>query len=130
MEDRFSATSGFLAASKKLDNFPISVIGKMTRLSVEFDAVNLSQGMQDFNPPPQLVEAAVNALRRGPNHYPITWGQPRLREAIAAKAEDYNGIDASADKNVTITCGAAEAIGVAVIALVNPGDQIVLTDPF
>jgi aminotransferase len=86
--------------------------------------------MPDFDPPAKLINAAVKALRNGSNQYPITWGQRSLREAIAAKVKDYNGIDADPEKNITITCGSTEAIAAAVLGLSNPGDLVVVTDPF
>lgn len=102
----------------------------MTRLSDEYEAINLSQGMPDFVPSPKLIEAAVEAIRRGSNQYSVTWGSPGLREAIAAKAKEYNGIDSDPEKNVTVTCGSTEAVAAAIFGLTNPGDRIVVTDPF
>ena len=116
--------------SKKLDYFTESVIREMTRLSEERSAVNLSQGMPDFDPPVELVNAAVNALKNGHNQYPITWGQKNLRVALARKLKTHNGIDVDPDKNITVTCGATEAVTAAVLALTDPGDRIVVTDPF
>ena len=119
-----------LAVSAKLGHFTESVIREMTRLSDEYGAVNLSQGMPDFDPPTQLMEAAVEAIRHGSNQYPITWGQRTLREAVSAKVKEYNGIDADPEKNITVTCGSTEAVTAAVLALTNPGDPIAVTDPF
>jgi aminotransferase len=116
--------------SKKLHFFTESVIREMTRLSEEQSAINLSQGMPDFDPPVELVNAAVEALRAGYNQYPITWGQKSLRDAIARKVKSYNGIDADSDRNVTVTCGATEAVTAAILALTDPGDSVVVTDPF
>ena len=116
--------------SKKLSYFTESVIREMTRLSEQQSAINLSQGMPDFDPPAELVDAAVQALKRGYNQYPITWGQKSLRDAIARKVKDYNEIDVDPDKSVTVTCGATEAVTAAVLALTDPGDSIVVTDPF
>jgi len=116
--------------SKKLNYFTESVIREMTRLSEEQSAVNLSQGMPDFDPPAELVNAAVNALMKGYNQYPITWGQKSLRDALSRKLKSYNGINADPDKNITVTCGATEAVTAAVLALTDPGDAIVVTDPF
>jgi aspartate/methionine/tyrosine aminotransferase len=116
--------------SKKLDYFTESVIREMTRLSEEQSAVNLSQGMPDFEPPVELVNAAIDALKGGYNQYPITWGQKSLRDAIARKLKAYNGINVDSDKNITVTCGATEAVTAAVLALTDPGDRIVVTDPF
>ncbi len=119
-----------LAASQKLSFFTESVIREMTRLSDQYDAINLSQGMPDFIPSPKLVEAAVEAIRRGSNQYSVTWGHRGLREAIAAKAKEYNGIDSDVEKNVTVTCGSTEAVAAAIFALTNAGDHVVVTDPF
>ena len=119
-----------MAASRKLGLFTESIIREMTRLSDQYDAINLSQGMPDFVPPPKLVEAAVEAIRRGPNQYSVTWGHQGLREAIARKVRDYNNIDADAGKNVTVTCGSTEAVASAILGLTDPGDRIVVTDPF
>jgi aspartate/methionine/tyrosine aminotransferase len=116
--------------SKKLELFTESVIREMTRLSEEYNAINLAQGMPDFEPPAELISAAVNSLRGDFNQYPITWGQQSLREAIARKVKEYNGIDADAERNVTVTCGSTEAISAAILALTDPGDTVVVTDPF
>jgi aminotransferase len=116
--------------SKKLEFFTESSIREMTRLSDQYNAINLAQGMPDFEPSAELIEAAVNAIRGGYNQYPITWGQEKLREAIARKMKEYNGIDADGEKNVTVTCGSTEAVTSAVLGLADPGDTVVVTDPF
>ena len=102
----------------------------MTRLSDQYDAINLAQGMPDFIPSPKLVEAAVEAIRHGSNQYSITWGEPVLREAIAKKVREYNKIDADPEENITVTCGSTEAITCAILSLTNPDDRIVVTDPY
>ncbi len=119
-----------MAGSRKLDLFTESIIREMTRLSEENGAINLSQGLPDFIPSPKLVEAAVEAIRRGSNQYSYTWGQAGLREAIAKKAHEYNKIDAKPDENVTVTCGSTEAVTAAIFGLTNEGDRILVTDPF
>jgi len=119
-----------LAASRRLELFTESVIREMTRLSEQYGAINLSQGMPDFIPSPKLVEAAVDAMRHSSNQYSITWGHRGLREAIAKKAREYNGIDAEPEENITVTCGSTEAVASAVFGLTNPGDRILVTDPF
>jgi aminotransferase len=86
--------------------------------------------MPDFPPPPKLIAAATRAIKHGSNQYSITWGDRQLREAIAKKAKSYNRIDADLEKNVTVTCGSTEAIASTVFGLTNPGDRIVITDPF
>jgi len=119
-----------LVVSKRLSQFTESVIREMTRLSDQYGAINLSQGMPDFDPPSQLIEAAVEAMRHGSNQYSVTWGEKDLRDAISKKVKEYNGIDADPEKNITVTCGSTEAVASAVLGLTDPGDRIVVTDPF
>jgi len=119
-----------MASFGRLGNITESVIREMTRLSERYGAINLSQGMPDFDPPSELIEAAINALKNGYNQYPITWGQKSLRDAIARKVKDYNKIDAHPDKNITVTCGSSEAVTSTILALTNPGETVVVTDPF
>lgn len=119
-----------MVVSDRLSQFTESVIREMTRLSDEYGAINLSQGMPDFDPPSQLLEAAVEAIRHGSNQYSITWGQKNLRDAIASKASQYNGIDADPEKEITVTSGSTEAVTAAVLGLAGPGDRIIVTDPF
>ena len=118
----------FLAA--KLGFITESVIAEMTSLSDEYGAINLAEGMPDFAAPPNLIEAAVEAIRHGSNQYANTWGYKGLREAVANKVKDYNSIEADPEKNVTITCGSTEALAAAIFGLTNPGDRIVVPDPF
>ncbi len=116
--------------SHRTDNFTESIIREMTRRNAEVDGINLAQGFPNFNPPEELVEAACKAVRDGFNQYSITWGAPRLRAAIAEKALWYNGIQADPDKNITVTCGATEAMMAAMMAIINPGDEVILFEPF
>ncbi|MBI3910041.1 MAG: aminotransferase class I/II-fold pyridoxal phosphate-dependent enzyme [Armatimonadetes bacterium] len=102
----------------------------MTRLHVLYGGVNLAQGFPDFDPPPEIIEAACRALHEGCNQYSITWGTPRLREAVARHATEFLRIPADPDTNVTITCGATEAMIAALMALLNPGDEVVIFAPF
>ena len=111
--------------------FSESVIREMTRLANRHHAVNLAQGMPDFDPPAAIVEAAIKAMRDGFNQYAITWGAPMLRQAIAAKAKSFNGIDwADPDKNITVTCGSTEAMMSTMLALVNPGEEVIVFQPW
>jgi aminotransferase len=119
-----------MASSGRLGDITESVIREMTRLSESYGAINLSQGMPDFDPPQELIEAGMNAIKNGYNQYPLTWGQKSLRDAIAHKVKEYNNIEADPDKNVTVTCGASEAVTSAIFGVTNPGDTIVVTDPF
>lgn len=116
--------------SKRTENFTESVIREMTRRNAAVNGVNLAQGFPDFNPPQELVEAAIKAIRDGYNQYAITWGSPRLREAICEKIRWYNGIDADPAKNVTVTCGATEAMMSVMLAVINPGDEVVIFEPY
>lgn len=116
--------------SERAQRFPESVIREMTRVAEAHGAVNLSQGFPDFDPPRELVEAAQRALENGYNQYSATWGAPQLRDAIVRKAKAFNGIDADADANLLVTCGSTEAMMAAMLSLVNPGDEVVVFEPF
>ncbi len=116
--------------SAKSLRFTESVIREMTRLARAHHAVNLAQGFPDFDPPEAVKEAACEAIRHGVNQYAITWGAPDLRQAIARKAEEYNGIRADPDRNVTVCCGSTEAMLSTMLALVDPGDEVVVFEPF
>ena len=116
--------------SRRVQQFPESVIREMTRIAALHGAVNLAQGFPDFDPPPEVVVAAKNALEAGYNQYSITWGARELREAIARKAKRFNGIDADPETNLVVTCGSTEAMMAAMLSLVNPGDEAVIFEPF
>lgn len=116
--------------SERAQRFPESVIREMTRVAEAHGAVNLSQGFPDFDPPRELVEAAKHALENGYNQYSTTWGAPELRDAIVRKAKAFNGIDADADTNLLVTCGSTEAMMAAMLSLVDPGDEVVVFEPF
>lgn len=116
--------------STRTSNFTESIIREMTRLNSQYGGVNLAQGFPDFNPPQKLIDAAVKAMQDGFNQYSITWGSPRLRQAIAEKALSYNGIAADPEKNITVTCGATEAMMASMMAIINPGDEVILFEPF
>ena len=110
--------------------FTESVIREMTRLAAQYGALNLGQGMPDFETPQEIKDAACKAIQDGINQYAITWGAPVLRQAIAAKARSFNGIDCDADANVTVCCGATECMMAAMLALVDPGDEVIVFQPF
>jgi aminotransferase len=114
----------------RVDLFTESVIREMTRLATLHDAINLAQGFPDFDAPAELLEAAAEALRSGWNQYAITWGSPRLREAIAHKVAWSNGLQVDPERHITVTCGATEAMMATMLAIANPGDEIVLFEPF
>ena len=110
--------------------FTESVIREMTRLNNLHGGVNLAQGFPDFPAPAELIAAAEKALRDGFNQYAITWGSPNLRDAIAAKFAAYNGVEVDPTAHVTVTCGATEAMIATLLAVVNPGDEVVIFEPF
>jgi aminotransferase len=119
-----------MALAKRVHYFTESVIREMTRLSAEYGAVNLGQGMPEFDAPQEVKDAACRAIQEGFNQYAITWGAPSLRSAIAEKAKAFNGIDCDAQRHVTVCCGATECMMATMLALVDPGDEVVAFQPF
>ncbi|HEX9341604.1 MAG TPA: aminotransferase class I/II-fold pyridoxal phosphate-dependent enzyme [Thermoplasmata archaeon] len=114
----------------RVQKFPESVIREMTRIATLHGAVNLAQGYPDFEPPPEVTEAAKRALDGGYNQYSITWGARELRDAIARRAKAFNGIDADPEANLVVTCGSTEAMMAAMLSLINEGDEAVIFEPF
>jgi len=110
--------------------FTESVIREMTRLNALYGGVNLAQGFPDFDAPPELLDAAARAMREGYNQYAITWGSPRLREAIAEKLAWCNGVTVDPNAHITVTCGATEAMMATLLAVVDPGDEVIIFEPF
>lgn len=115
--------------SDRVAQFTESVIREMTRLAMEHDAINLAQGFPDFPAPDFIKEAAVRAIRDDINQYAVTWGDPLLRAAIAAKYQRWYGMDVT-DRHVTVCCGSTEAMISTLIAVLNPGDETVIFEPF
>ncbi|MGH7933641.1 MAG: pyridoxal phosphate-dependent aminotransferase [Candidatus Binataceae bacterium] len=116
--------------STKTRFFTESVIREMTRRALKTGAVNLAQGFPDFSSPTELKEAAKRAIDEDYNQYAITHGSPNFRAAIADKARAYNGLRCDPDRNVTVTCGATEAMVASLLAVVNPGDEVIIFEPF
>src|SRR6201994_1722619 len=117
--------------SAKADTFTESVIREMTRLALQYDAVNLAQGFPDFSCPQELKDAAKAAIDADVNQYAITWGAQALREGIAAKtAATYPGWAVDPVANVTVTCGSTEAMIATMLALLDPGDEVIVFEPF
>jgi aspartate/methionine/tyrosine aminotransferase len=111
-------------------SFTESVIREMTRVATEAGAINLAQGFPDFDAPDVLKEAACAAIRADVNQYAVTWGAPRLRQAVANKyGRDY-GLDVDEAREVTVTCGATEAMASALLAVTDPGDEVLIFEPF
>jgi aminotransferase len=116
--------------SAKASRFTESVIRDMTRLANQHGAVNLSQGFPDFPAPEEVKEAARRAVTGDINQYAITWGARSLREAIARKFESLYGLPVDPEREVTVTCGSTEAMIAALLALLDPGDEVVVFEPF
>jgi len=116
--------------SAKSLRFTESVIREMTRLARRHDAINLAQGFPDFEAPEEIKEAACRAIRADVNQYAITWGAPALREAIAEKAAWANGLRVDPERHVTVCCGATEAMLSTLLAIVDPGDEVIVFEPF
>lgn len=119
-----------LSPARRTRSFRESVIRGMSRLAAEHGAINLAQGFPNFAAPDLLKEAAAKAIRDNVNQYAITWGARRLREAVARKYAGWYGIDVDPETEVTITCGATEAMIATLMALVDPGDEVIVFEPF
>jgi aspartate/methionine/tyrosine aminotransferase len=118
------------STSAKAARFTESVIREMSRLCRAEGGVNLAQGFPDFAAPLAMKEAAVEAIRADVNQYAVTWGAPRLRQAIAERTTAYNGRPTDPEREVTVCCGATEAMVAALLATVDPGDEVVIFEPF
>jgi aminotransferase len=116
--------------SQKTAHFTESVIREMTRLAQRHGAVNLSQGFPDFAAPEAIKQAACDAIRGDINQYAVTWGARPLREAIAADLGRRYGLAIDPDVQVTVCCGATEAMIATLLAVIDPGDEIVVFEPF
>ena len=116
--------------SKRVQGFTESVIREMTRVNNQYGGVNLAQGMPNFPPPKELLEAAHRAIDGDFHQYAITWGTPRLRKAIADKYRKFYGVEVDPDRNVTVCCGSTETMLSTLLAVLNPGDQVIIFEPF
>ena len=119
-----------MRTARRTHGFTESVIRGMTRLANEHGAINLAQGFPNFPTPEILKEAAARAIRDDVNQYAITWGAARLRNALAAKYQDWYDLPVDPMTQVTVTCGATEAMAAALLAVVNPGDEVIVFEPF
>jgi len=116
--------------AQRVQAFPESVIRSMSVVAARHGSINLGQGFPDFDPPREVMEAAKTAIDDGFNQYAVTWGAPALREALGRKLRDFNGIDADPDRNIVVTCGATEAMMASLLATVDPGEKVVILEPF
>src|SRR6266542_1800819 len=117
-------------SAARVSRFTESVIREMTRLCEERGAINLAQGYPDFDAPDEVKAAAERAIRDGFNQYPVTWGSPRLRRAVAEKYARFGWPPLDPDTDIVVTCGSTEAMAAAFLALVDPGDEVLLLEPF
>ncbi len=116
--------------SKITEKFTESVIREMTRICDAAGGYNLSQGFPDFESPKLLKEAAMKAINANWNQYPVTYGEPEFLRSISQKAKNYNGINCNPETDITVTCGATEAMIATLKAIINPGDEIIVFEPF
>ena len=116
--------------SRRVQGFTESVIREMTRVVSQHGGVNLAQGMPDFPPPRELLEAAHRAIDGDFHQYAITWGTPRLRRAIADKYRRFYGMELDPDRHITVCCGSTETMLSTLLAVLNPGDEVVVFEPF
>lgn len=121
MRDNFALRTAF---------FQESVIRKMTRVCQQYGGINLAQGFPEKEPPAEVIQEALQAIQKGHNQYSITWGQKALREAVAQKIYKFNGLNADPEREVTITCGSSEGLIASMLGLVNPGEKVIIFEPF
>ena len=116
--------------SVRTECFTDSVIRRMTRVSMQYGAVNLSQGFPDFDPPQAIMDRLAEVAHEGPHQYAITWGAPNFRQALAAKQSRCMGLDIDPERNIVVTCGSTEAMMCAMMTVANPGDKVIVFSPF
>jgi aspartate/methionine/tyrosine aminotransferase len=119
-----------VTTARRTHGFRESVIRGMTRLAREHNSLNLAQGFPNFPAPEAVKEAAVRAIREDINQYAITWGAHRLRAVLARTYAERYGLDADPEREITVTCGATEAMIATLLALVNPGEEVIVFEPF
>jgi aspartate/methionine/tyrosine aminotransferase len=119
-----------LDTARRTHGFRESVIRGMTRLAREYNSINLAQGFPNFPAPDLLKDAAVRAIHDDINQYAITWGAQRLREALARKYQAWYGLQADPEREITVTCGATEAMISSLLAVVNAGEEVIVFEPF
>jgi aspartate/methionine/tyrosine aminotransferase len=118
-----------MQVAERISHFQESVIRKMTRLAIQYDAINLSQGFPDFDTPLALKEAAAKAIMDGHNQYSPTWGTAALRGKLAELYTPRLGWEVDPARHVTVACGVTETMNAAMLAILNPGDEILIIEP-
>ncbi len=116
--------------ARRTRTFTESVIREMTRVARRHDAINLAQGFPDFPAPELLKDAACRAIRANVNQYAITWGTSALRAALARKYREWYGMEVDPEREITVTCGATEAMAAVMLAVIDPGDEVIVLEPF
>lgn len=118
------------ALSKRTKTFTDSVIRRMTRIANQYDAINLSQGFPDFDPPKEILNRLEQVAHEDFNQYAITWGAQNFRDALAKKQSKYMDLDLDSNKNIVITCGSTEAMMAAMMSVCDPNDKVIVFSPF
>ena len=116
--------------STRTANFTDSVIRRMTRISNQYGAVNLSQGFPDFEPPRPILDRLAEVTKEDFHQYAITWGAQNFREALAAKIRHFSGVAVDPNSELVVTCGSTEAMMAAMMSVTNPGDKVIVFSPF
>ncbi|WP_297207925.1 aminotransferase class I/II-fold pyridoxal phosphate-dependent enzyme [uncultured Brachyspira sp.] len=117
--------------SERTKIFLDSVIRRMTRVCIEYDAVNLSQGFPDFDPPKVITDRLIEVANEGPHQYAVTWGSQKFRDALIEKQKHFMGLNnINSTDNVVVTCGSTEAMMAAMMAVCNPRDKVVVFSPY
>ena len=116
--------------SNRTANFTDSVIRRMTRISLQYNAVNLSQGFPDFDPPKEILARLSEVAKEGPHQYSITWGAQNFRNALAEKQSKFMGRKIDPNSEIVVTCGSTEAMMAAMMSVTNPGDKVIVFSPF
>ena len=119
-----------MRTARRTHSFTESVIRGMTRLAMQHDAINLAQGFPNFAAPEVLKEAAVQAIRDDINQYSVTWGALRLRQALVRKYAEWYDLDVNPETEITVCCGATEAMASTLMAIVDPGEEVIVLEPF
>lgn len=116
--------------SRRTAGFTDSVIRRMTRISNQYDAVNLSQGFPDFEPPREILDRLAAVTKEDFHQYSITWGAQNFREALAKKHKHFTGMEIDPNREIVVTCGSTEAMMAAMMSVTNPGDKVIVFSPF
>lgn len=116
--------------SRRSQSFSESVIREMTRIANKYDAINLSQGFPDFEPPQEITDRLEKVAKEGPHQYSITWGAQNFRESLARKQSHFMGRKIDPNSEIVVTCGGTEAMMVSMMSVCNPGDKVIIFSPF